>query len=71
LLRVAGLERDPRLGGSLGGSANSGKIFFHDPDGNWVEVSAELQIVAPDHEVGVWAHEERTLNSWGQAFLRS
>lgn len=46
-------------------------LFIHDPDGNWVEISAELEHVAPDRPVGSWPHEERTLNSWGIGLLRS
>lgn len=53
------------------GPGNNLFLFIHDPDGNWVEFSAELQIVSSDAPVGHWQHEERTLNSWGQAFLRS
>lgn len=46
-------------------------IFIHDVDGNWVEISAELEHVAADRPAGVWPHEERTLNSWGIGLLRS
>ncbi len=46
-------------------------VFAHDIDGNWVELSAELEQVAPDREMGHWPHEERTLNSWGIGLLRS
>jgi len=46
-------------------------MFVHDTDGNWVEISAELEVVEPDRAVGSWPHEERTLNSWGQGLLRS
>lgn len=46
-------------------------VFIHDSDGNWVEISAELEQVAPDRPVGEWPHEERTLNSWGIGLLRS
>lgn len=53
------------------GPGNNLFLFFHDPDGNWLEVSAELEIVSADRPVGVWPHEERTLNIWGQAPLRS
>ncbi len=53
------------------GPGNNLFLFIHDPDGNWVEISAELEIAAADRPVGRWPHEERTLNSWGQAFLRS
>ncbi len=46
-------------------------IFVHDPDGNWVEVSAELETVNHERPAGKWPHSERTLNSWGQGFMRS
>jgi catechol 2,3-dioxygenase-like lactoylglutathione lyase family enzyme len=53
------------------GPGNNLFLFVHDRDGNWLEVSAELEIVTPDRPVGVWKHEQRTLNSWGTAPLRS
>jgi catechol 2,3-dioxygenase len=53
------------------GPGNNLFIFVHDPDGNWVELSAELDVVAPDRPEQVWPHEERTLNIWGPAPLRS
>lgn len=46
-------------------------LFIHDPDGNWLEISAELEHVAPDRPVGVWPHEQYTLNTWGIGLLRS
>lgn len=46
-------------------------VFIHDPDGNWLEISAELEQVTPDRPVGTWPHEEYTLNSWGIGLLRS
>jgi catechol 2,3-dioxygenase-like lactoylglutathione lyase family enzyme len=53
------------------GPGNNLFLFIHDLDGNWLEISAELEIVKPDRPVGVWKHEQRTLNSWGSAPLRS
>jgi catechol 2,3-dioxygenase len=53
------------------GPGNNLFVFVHDPDGNWVEISAELERVTPDRPVGAWLHEERTLNSWGRGVLRS
>jgi catechol 2,3-dioxygenase len=53
------------------GPGNNLFVFVHDPDGNWVEVSAELELVGHDRPVGQWPHEQRTLNSWGQGLLRS
>jgi catechol 2,3-dioxygenase-like lactoylglutathione lyase family enzyme len=53
------------------GPGNNLFMFVHDIDGNWIELSAELEIVAHDRPAGTWPHEERTLNSWGQGMLRS
>ncbi len=53
------------------GPGNNLFLFIHDIDGNWLEISAELEIVAPDRPVGQWLHEQRTLNSWGTAPLRT
>lgn len=53
------------------GPGNNLFIFVHDPDGNWIEISAELEIVDHDRPAGRWPHEQRTLNSWGQGLLRS
>jgi catechol 2,3-dioxygenase len=53
------------------GPGNNLFIFFHDPDDNWVELSAELEIVGAGRPTGVWRHEERTLNIWGKGHLRS
>lgn len=53
------------------GPGNNLFLFVHDPDGNWVEISAELETVEHDRPVGRWPHEQRTLNSWGQGLLRS
>lgn len=53
------------------GPGNNLFVFVHDPDGNWVEISAELEKVTAERPIGSWPHEERTLNSWGRAPLRS
>jgi len=53
------------------GPGNNLFIFINDCDGNWVEISAEIERVEPDRAAGTWPHEERTLNSWGRAPLRS
>jgi len=69
--RFASLRTPVKWGPGRHGPGNNLFMFIHDPDGNWVELSAELQIVADDKPVGEWRHEEHTLNSWGQAFLRT
>jgi len=65
-------ERIPlQWGPGRHGPGNNLFIFVHDPDGNWVEISAELELVEHARPVGRWPHEERTLNSWGLGLLRS
>jgi catechol 2,3-dioxygenase len=48
-------------------------LFFmvKDPDGNLLEISAELEQCPPERPPGRWRHEQRTLNLWGNAILRS
>ena len=51
------------------GPGNNIFIFIEDPDKNWIEISAELEVMY-DRPVQEWRHEERTLNSWGRAIMR-
>lgn len=53
------------------GPGNNLFIMVHDPDGNLVEVSAELEVIAGDRPAGTWPHEESTFNKWGSAALRT
>ena len=48
-------------------------VFFmvRDPDGNLAEISSEIEICSDSRPVGQWKHEERTLNLWGKAIMRS
>lgn len=52
------------------GPGNNLFIFIEDPDGNWIEVSAELEVIH-DRPVQHWPHAERTLNLWGRAIMRA
>jgi catechol 2,3-dioxygenase len=52
------------------GPGNNIFIFIEDPDGNWIEISAELEVMY-DRPVKEWPHCERTLNLWGRAILRA
>ena len=52
------------------GPGNNLFIFTEDLDGNWIEISAELEVVH-DRPVKIWPHEERTLNLWGHGVLRA
>ena len=66
------VERIPtRWGPGRHGPGNNLFLFVNDTDGNWVELSAELEVVSHDRPFGRWPHEERTLNSWGQGLMRS
>lgn len=69
--RLAARHIPVKWGPGRHGPGNNLFLFFHDPDGNWVELSAELDLVGDDRPAGEWPHEERTLNTWGTAFLRS
>lgn len=53
------------------GPGNNLFIFIHDPDDNWIEISAELETVREQQPAGIWPHVERSLNMWGSAPLRS
>jgi len=48
-------------------------LFFmvKDPDDNLIEISAELERCDSGRPVGIWPYEQRTLNLWGTAFMRS
>ena len=52
------------------GPGNNLFLFVTDPDGNWLEFSAELELISRDRPEGKWKHCEKTLNSWGDAYLR-
>lgn len=52
------------------GPGNNLFAFISDPDGNWIEISAELEIIH-DRPTKTWKHEERTLNLWGMSKLRA
>ncbi|APW39609.1 glyoxalase [Rhodoferax koreense] len=68
---MAGL-REPIVWG-LGRHGPGNDVFFmvRDPDGNLAEISAEIEHCESDRPAGEWPHEERTLNLWGKAILRS
>ena len=52
------------------GPGNNLFAFITDPDGNWIEISGELEIIY-DRPEKTWPHEERTLNLWGASRLRA
>jgi catechol 2,3-dioxygenase-like lactoylglutathione lyase family enzyme len=48
-------------------------LFFmvRDPDNNLAEISTEIETCVSERPTGQWPHEERTLNVWGKAIMRS
>ena len=52
------------------GPGNNLFAFIADPDGNWIEISAELETV-DDRPPRCWPHEEHTMNLWGRGILRA
>lgn len=53
------------------GPGNNLFFMIEDPDGYKVELSAELEHMPREMAARAWKHEERTLNLWGQAWMRS
>ena len=53
------------------GPGNNLFFMVEDPDGHKVEFSAELEIMTQDAAFRTWPHEQRTLNLWGSAWMRS
>lgn len=52
------------------GPGNNLFAFIEDPDGNRIEISAELEVVH-DRPVKRWPHTEHTVNLWGRGLIRS
>ena len=53
------------------GPGNNLFFMIEDPDGHKVEFSAELELMPKDMPHRTWPHEQRTLNLWGSAWMRS
>jgi catechol 2,3-dioxygenase len=52
------------------GVGNNLFIFVHDPDGNMVEISAELEQVPFGKPAGHWSFDYKAFNLWGPAAIR-
>jgi catechol 2,3-dioxygenase-like lactoylglutathione lyase family enzyme len=68
---LAGLNIKLWWGPGRHGPGNNLFFMVKDPQGYLVEISAELEIVPDEVLKRSWRHEERTLNLWGSAFMRS
>jgi len=53
------------------GPGNNLFFMVEDPDGHKVEFSAELELMTRQMPARTWSHEQRTLNLWGSAWMRS
>ena len=53
------------------GPGNNLFLMIRDPDGNRIEISAEMERMDHDAPHRVWPLEERTLNLWGTAWMRT
>ena len=53
------------------GPGNNLFFMVEDPDGYKVEFSAELELIPKEVPYRTWPHEQRTLNLWGSAWMRS
>jgi catechol 2,3-dioxygenase len=53
------------------GPGNNLFLMVRDPEGNAIEVSAEIETITGDRPPGHWEHNERTLNLWGGAWMRT
>lgn len=53
------------------GPGNNLFFMLNDPDGNALEFSAEMEHFTEDQPTREWPHEQRTLNLWGSAWMRS
>ncbi|HEY2338198.1 MAG TPA: VOC family protein [Burkholderiales bacterium] len=53
------------------GPGNNLFFMIEDPDGHKVEFSAELELMPKEVPHRTWPHEQRTLNLWGSAWMRS
>lgn len=67
----AGLRVPLWWGPGRHGPGNNLFFMIRDPDGNRIELSAELERMPLDQPARTWPHEEHTLNLWGQAWMRS
>ena len=69
--RLAGRRVALHWGVGRHGPGNDVFFMVKDPDDNLIEISAELERVDAARPTGVWPHEQRTLNLWGTAIMRS
>jgi catechol 2,3-dioxygenase-like lactoylglutathione lyase family enzyme len=53
------------------GPGNNLFFMIKDPHGNQIEISAELEVMPREMAPRVWPMEERSLNLWGEGWIRN
>jgi len=69
--RMASLRIPLWWGPGRHGPGNNLFFMIEDPEGHKVEFSAELELRPQEAAYRSWPHEQRTLNLWGSAWMRS
>jgi len=69
--RMASLRIPLWWGPGRHGPGNNLFFMVEDPEGHKVEFSAELELMPQEMAYRTWPHEQRTLNLWGSAWMRS
>ena len=69
--RMASLRVPLWWGPGRHGPGNNLFFMIEDPEGHKVEFSAELERLPEGAPFRTWPHEQRTLNLWGSAWMRS
>jgi hypothetical protein len=69
--RMASLRIPLWWGPGRHGPGNNLFFMIEDPEGHKVEFSAELELMPQEAAYRSWPHEQRTLNLWGSAWMRS
>ena len=69
--RMAALRIPLWWGPGRHGPGNNLFFMIEDPEGHKVEFSAEIELMRQDAAFRTWPHEQRTLNLWGSAWMRS
>ena len=69
--RMASLRVPLFWGPGRHGPGNNLFFMIEDPEGHKVEFSAELELMPQEAACRSWPHEQRTLNLWGSAWMRS
>jgi catechol 2,3-dioxygenase len=69
--RMASLRIPLWWGPGRHGPGNNLFFMIEDPEGHKIEFSAELEQLPAGAPFRTWPHEQRTLNLWGSAWMRS